>query len=255
MLSKFINKFSDPLNLKHDQQGIIKRYLNEKDAWESHLKNCRNFIEQQTIKTNKNEVWVLGSGWLLDVPIEFLSKKFNKVVLIDIHHPAQVLRKIKKFENIEARVVDVTGTITIDLNDIIKKRKRKDNTLPEISNYLSNIIPDNAFVISLNLLSQLNTLYSEPMEQSGLFRKSEILSFVMLLQSAHIASLPLGASIIISDHTEHVNKSGKLLASNPLVYCNFPKAILSEQWQWNFDSKGNYHVACNVLFEVIAIYF
>lgn len=61
----------------NDQQGIMNRYLGESKQWEKHLPRCRKFItstfEDPGGGEKKESVAVLGSGWLLDVPLDHLQ--------------------------------------------------------------------------------------------------------------------------------------------------------------------------------------
>src|SRR5210317_1415141 len=76
-----------------DQQGIIDRYLRERGGWDSHLLKCREYILDKVNKLAISDITILGSGWLLDVPLEELSGLCNKITLIDIHHPRQVRKR------------------------------------------------------------------------------------------------------------------------------------------------------------------
>ena len=70
-----------------DQKGIMNRYLNQQGGWDSHLDNSKRFIERSAFLKNKRSVAVLGSGWLLDVPIDYIAQEFGEVYLVDIAHP------------------------------------------------------------------------------------------------------------------------------------------------------------------------
>ena len=76
------NRVLRKFGFKKDQNGIINRYLREKGSWKTHLSNTKKFITDFTKNKAKNSCVVLGSGWLLDVPIEYLtriSRHFFKV--------------------------------------------------------------------------------------------------------------------------------------------------------------------------------
>ena len=59
-----------------DQNGIINRYLREKEAWQAHLSNTRDFIINSSMNKDNSKAVILGSGWLLDIPVDELSKKY-----------------------------------------------------------------------------------------------------------------------------------------------------------------------------------
>ena len=77
-----------------DQQGIIERYLKEAESWASHLENTKRAIIESAENKKKDNCAILGSGWLLDVPIEYLCQHFKKVYLFDVVHPTQIKHKM-----------------------------------------------------------------------------------------------------------------------------------------------------------------
>jgi hypothetical protein len=76
-----------------DQEGIMNRYLAESEQWQYHLEKTRNFIAGSFNGSQAESVAVLGSGWLLDVPLEKLRRRFRKIYLVDIHHPPRSERR------------------------------------------------------------------------------------------------------------------------------------------------------------------
>ena len=80
---------------KKDREGLITRYLREAENWKLHTENSKKFIIESA-KTKKKELCVVaGSGWWLDIPVNELSKMFKKVIMIDITHPTQIIKKSK----------------------------------------------------------------------------------------------------------------------------------------------------------------
>jgi hypothetical protein len=65
-----------------DQEGIMNRYLRESSQWKKHLEKTRNFISGSFSHTEAETVAVLGSGWLLDVPLDHLVQRFRHVYLV-----------------------------------------------------------------------------------------------------------------------------------------------------------------------------
>lgn len=72
--------------------------------WQTHLENCHSEIEKRVRQhsnhfsdSKKNHVAVLGSGLLLETPIELLEKYFSEITLVDIVHTKQAINHgIKK---------------------------------------------------------------------------------------------------------------------------------------------------------------
>jgi len=78
-----------------DQEGIARRYISEKSNGDNHLTNTKKFIFNCLEENRSKKVSILGSGWLLDIPVEYLLKNFKEVVFYDIRHPRQILHKFK----------------------------------------------------------------------------------------------------------------------------------------------------------------
>ena len=92
-----------------DQEGIITRYINEEGNWEAHLRHTKGFITDVVKKYKPESVSILGSGWLLDVPIEFLAANCKSICLYDIRHPAQIRHRLRRFKNVVFVECDLTG--------------------------------------------------------------------------------------------------------------------------------------------------
>src|SRR5450759_4375935 len=73
------------------QQGLIYRHLNQKGGWDKHLEHCRSFIMKALEIYKPVKVTVLGSGWLLELPLKEMIDLTEEVVLVDIIHPPEVI--------------------------------------------------------------------------------------------------------------------------------------------------------------------
>ncbi len=270
MLLSKKNKYIKAIGFKHDQQGIVRRYMRERNHWDTHLNNCKRFIIKAASQKQKQNVMVLGSGWLLDVPVNQLVNQFNKVYLVDIIHPPQIKHKIKNFANVQLIEADITGGAVNNLYNFVKKhRKHKtqnaspikpDNIVPQIN--LQNLcfagLPEYEmdFVVSLNLLNQLDILLVDYIKKYNCFSQSDIIQLKKQIQQQHLAGLPENKTCLITDYEElNYSVSDKLLQKKTLVHVALPKAKQKEQWQWHFDSKQYYHHNAKTVFNVIAIDF
>lgn len=132
--------------------GLKCRYKRHPACWHPHLEKTRQFILSTASKCrNHGKLVVLGSGLLLDVPLEALAAMFREVVLIDIVCLPEILRRIKRYSNVRFFQRDVTGIAEpLYQNGLCGKQELPfaPPVLPEIDNYTD-------IVISLNILSQL----------------------------------------------------------------------------------------------------
>ena len=132
--------------------GLKCRYKRHPARWQPHLERTRQCILSAAGKCgNRGKVVVLGSGFLLDVPLDELSAMFRDVVLIDIVCLPEIRRRIKRYGNVRFLLGDVTGIAETLYKNVSCGRRE----LPFAAPVLPEIDKDTGLVISLNVLSQL----------------------------------------------------------------------------------------------------
>lgn len=236
-----------------DQSGIIKRYLMEHDGWKGHLNQSRYFIKQSALFIGKKEkVAVLGSGWWLDLPIDFLTNRFKQVHLFDIRHPKQIVHQSAKYKNIYLHRVDITGGF------IFKAFQAKSwssfvnrEQLPGEKLALEGF----DFVVSLNIMNQLDILLIDFLKKRfGNYSDEQIIR--EKLQQEHIQILPENKTCLITDYKEvRLGKNGNPLDEKKLIYTTLPLPQLEKTWKWNFDTHQTYNRQNNTQFNVKGLFF
>ena len=238
-----------------DQEGIISRFLNESSNWEPHLQKSREFILECIGGKNISDVSLLGSGWLLDVPLEELNKRCKKVLPIDICHPPQILRKIRDLPRVQAIQQDITGGMIEQAYQLVKefrKNKRKRN-IQELESKGFTPDFDPGFVVSLNILNQLDILIVDYLKRFSVYNEEEILALRKKIQQSHIDSLPINNSCIITDFEEMVYDNDRLERVSPLIHVPLPEGKKKTTWEWLFDSQKTYYKGKTTRFNVAAI--
>jgi len=230
----------------NDQEGILQRYTLEQEHWRSHLENSKEAIRSFCEESKENEVNILGSGWLLDVPMDYLLQKYKKVKLFDIRHPNYIKHKYRN-ERVEFYSIDLTGGYSEYLFKINKQQLiNGDWRLFIPLNPLETI---EGIVISCNLLSQLSGLVGEYLQEKRNFNEETTLAIEKTIQQMHWEHLPSNRSLLISDFQEKVySTSGELDSLKPLVHINMEEKI--RQWEWAFDLSGNYKRGRSVRLDV-----
>ena len=117
--------------------------------WQPHLDKCHRAILENLPATAKR-ILILGSGPLLEVPIEELLKRGLKIVLVDVVHPAKPKKFASRYpEQIELIEADVTG--------IVELIKAKDFEAIQCLQFHPPVAEWGHFdyVVSANLISQL----------------------------------------------------------------------------------------------------
>ncbi len=236
-----------------DQSGIIKRYLRERENWEPHLQNTRRFALQAMRGKERKSAAVLGSGWLLDVPIEEFARRFEKVYLFDIRHPASVKKQIRALKNVELRECDISEFAYPTCDYAKRYRNKKDR--PPVDSVLPKADLDFTgfdFVFSCNILNQLDILLVDYLSEYFSLNDEETLSFRKNIQQHHVDMLPCGKSCIVADCEEIVyDKTGREISRKQTVHC---PTIFSnaERWTWKFDTRMTYYAGKKTCFSVSA---
>lgn len=224
-----------------DQKGIVNRFMVE-EGWKLHTQKTRNFIIDSLKDQDFKVVSVLGSGWFLDVPVDFLLDRFEKIYCFDINHPRQITHKYRKETRIEFIEADITGGL------IEKLTKTKNINLEDIPNIQSREME--GFFISLNLLSQLDNLL---FEYSSFDSKNEN-KIREQIQKKHLEFLSQHPHLLITDYEEiYRDENGNEVGRKPTVYTELPKSKNVEKWTWEFDTNKTYKNDCATELNVIAI--
>ncbi len=226
-----------------DQAGIINRYLREKSGWDPHLENSKRFILDSFSGKDIETIAILGSGWLLDVPLDELSERYKYVVLADIYHPPQIKQKIKRYSNIRLHMEDLSGG-GIDFCWNLGRTGRKLQALPEIENMVLEVpvfpMQPDAFV-SLNLLNQLDILLVEYLEMKRFsLPESWLRDFRRKIQDFHLAWITSHPGCLVTDSVEiNLSADGTVTEKN-LLFAELPGGRREQQWTWDFDLSGKY---------------
>ena len=242
------------LGYLQDQRGIIHRYEREKAHWDKHIQKCKSFILQCAATKNKQHAVVLGSGWLLDVPLEELAQQFERVTLVDIFHPAQAKQQMSQYDNVQWIEDDITGGMIDSVAQLDFSSKKRPALLSILQPYSYHLPADADYVVSLNILNQLDILLIEYLEKYMKLPPGQRRRLSKFIQERHLEILPREKSCLISDMEEElIDEDDQLVGAHPLVYATLPKGKHMEQWQWVFDTQHMYHSHYNTAFQVKAI--
>jgi len=239
-----------------DQEGIIHRYQRERDNWDTHLKHTRDFIKESLEDKQIQSVAVLGSGWLLDIPIKSLSKRFKKVLLVDVYHPPQAKKKAEKYANVEFQQTDLSGGAAEFAWKI-----RKSNSEFFSKHVLDDFSPEKPklkfqpdAILSVNILNQLDILIVDFIKKRhNAFLPEEYDRFRKTIQAFHLNWISGTPGCLISDMIElREDAAGKTKSVN-LIHATLPEFKRAEEWTWDFDLSGTYHPNLTTRFAVRAL--
>ena len=239
-----------------DQEGIMNRYLRESSGWNKHLEKTRGFICDSFAHTEAETVAVLGSGWLLDVPLDHLIQRFKLIYLVDIHHPIQIRKLTAGMNQVELIEADLTGGAIEKIwqfNRENPKPIQDGHVFDQISldPPLEHIQAD-AF-ISVNLLNQLDIILCDYILKQKPFQQEDLNPFRAAIQAFHLDWISKKPACLVSDTLEEVVDKNGVLSSKALLYTPLPQGIRHDRWWWDFDSQGTYHPGSRTRMEVQAL--
>ncbi|HOP57844.1 MAG TPA: hypothetical protein PLR52_00355 [Bacteroidales bacterium] len=238
------------------QQGLIVNYMNQGEGWLNHQKKCRDFILNAIDFFLPEKITVLGSGWLLELPLIEMSEKTDEIILVDIIHPPEVIEQTAGIKNLKLLEDDITGGLVEEVwkwagKGIFLNRK----SFPEMINIPNYNLEDPGLVISLNVLTQLETLPLRILEKKAVQDKEKIYSFRKKIQDKHISFLKKHKSVLISDTNEIFMDSAGGTTEERTMLTRLPECISKETWMWDLDLKGSNFNRKKSVMEVSAVIF
>ncbi len=246
----------DKMSFYSDQEGLYRRYLNEEANWEDHITRCHKFIMSSIIKSSPEEVIVLGSGLLVEFPLDEVLKRVERVKLIDIIHPPYVKDLAAGNNKVELIEDDLTGGMIQEVWNF-SKLKPKMRDLSALENGIKEYalpLKDKTLIVSLNVLSQLDILLSDYLIKKGMADDGELIPFRRKVHESHLNMLGKSDYVLITDYRETVIGRNKQEVRKDLVLTPLPHSMDEANWTWNFDNSGNYNRWGITKFDVAALF-
>lgn len=239
------------------QSGLVFHHMDEEGGWNTHLQNCRNFILKAVEIINPSVISVLGSGWLLDLPLKELYETSNQINLVDIIHPPEVKTQVEKMNRVILREDDVTGGLIQEVWDKTSGRtflnKLKSIKEIEIKEYKPDFEP--GLVISLNILTQLEALPLTLVRKRSKAGEEELYEFRKTIQGNHLAFLRKHRSVLITDLSEIITDRKGNAIEERSVLVPLPQGNYYKEWIWNFEQKRSDYYNRKSVFKVAGIIF
>jgi hypothetical protein len=236
------------------QHGLIYRHLNQGNGWLRHEKRCRDFILKAADLYLPEKITVLGSGWLLEIPLAELAERTKHICLVDIVHPPAVRNQVKKLKNVELSEQDISG----GLIDEVWRKAGKRTFLNKLKSLEDIEIPefrleDTGMVISLNIMTQIEALPLRMLGKKAKAGEEDLYNFRKKIQESHLKFLEKHKSLLITDTAEIFTDSSGNVSGVKTVLADLPEGTLKEKWRWDFDLKGSDYNKKRSVMEVSAI--
>jgi hypothetical protein len=103
-------------------------------------------------------------------------------------------------------------------------------------------------VISLNILTQLESLLIDFLRKRSKIKEEEFNRFRTEIQKKHIDFLKKYKSVLITDITEIFTDNFSNVTDKPTVVTDLPEGKYKEEWDWHFDLvRSDYYTKKSVL--------
>ena len=237
------------------QNGLIIHHVNQKGGWASHQEHCRSFIIRALELYKPEKVTVLGSGWLLELPFKELVERTGTVCLIDIVHPPDVISQVGDYNNVELIEQDISGGLILE----VWEKTRKYSFLHRLKSLEEIVIPqfkqdsDPGMVISLNILTQLESLLLTFIKRRSKISEEQFTRFRSEIQKRHIDFLRQHKAILITDYAEVFTDRSGSIKTIPTLLTDLPPNRFKEEWIWNFDLTGADLYTSRSHFKIVAL--
>jgi len=219
--------------------AIGARFRRQRLAWRSHLENSRSVIlEAAHACSAHGRALILGSGSLLDIPIEELAAMFGQVVLADLVHPLGARWRVRSLQNVSMDTVDLTGTVVEAARGIMPAPAPPPRYLDQQWD----------LTVSANILSQLPLLPVKRLETTGAYSPGDLNIFARDIQVKHLAwmdSLP-GTICLVTD-TSWLDGD---VETNPIPGIKLPQP--TRAWTWHIAPRPEVHTDRDVTHTVSA---
>lgn len=225
------------LGYLYESIAIRERYRRCGDAWNAHLEHCHRAIELAISSTRGGTVMVLGSGLLLETPVETLLRRFDKVVLVDVVHPRAVQKKYAANEKVVLVEEDLLG-ISQELAAWTSGQPFPALRTPDLSHLKAD------FVISANCLSQLALMPRRRFEEIAGDKVSDVdlNTYSRAISKAHLKMIRdlKTPHLIIADFETRAFDQKRALVETSHPYFDAEDLFLKEEWIWKIAPRGEW---------------
>jgi hypothetical protein len=222
MIGEFIRYWTTPAPARVQKYGYLKRLIaiefrerRCRAAWGPHLAQTRQYIvKAMDLVARPRTAVVLGSGLLLDVPLEDLSERFETVYLVDIFHMPHVRKAVHGFHNVKLLTGDITGIFAA-----MKEGKTPDPLTPPPPAVAPHL-RDADMVVSCNCLTQLAGPFNDMFRKTQGFADADCERLAAQIMGHHIAALAkeaTGVSVLITDTQPVAMHGGDIVSRKDLL--------------------------------------
>lgn len=230
-------KYARKLGYLKEAIAIGARQKRLAGAWTPHLEQSQAVIrEAMALCEHRRTALILGSGLLLDIPLDDLSQQFEHVVLADVVHLRAARRKAAAYANVTLVAEDVTG-MAADFDFRVSSGWQGD-PVPDATAFLDR--PQVDLVVSANLLAQLPIFLAAALQRRTRLDGDPLEDFCRAVIEAHLAYLRrFDAVVCLITEVERaaLDKDAAVVQRHDALYgLELPGG--GTQWNWDLAPLG-----------------
>lgn len=230
MLREWISHRTMPASTEAKALGYLKEHIAIQarhrrchGAWKEHLERTRRFVLWAAANCpGQDKVTILGSGGLLDVPLDELANDFAEIVLVDMIQPPSVRHWARQYANVRLVEADIT-----DMAESILAGDIPDP--PPVPQFPD---ADADLVISLNLLGQLPLIPRQYLPKE--WRRDRAGLFAEEVQRQHLRALQAVSGrvcLVTETHRDWLDDDGIDETESAIGDIKLPEP--EETWVWD----------------------
>lgn len=244
MLSELLTFLTTPcpkhvrrMGYLYEAIAIAARHKRRAASWRSHMERSKAFILRAIEAcTDRGKAVVLGSGLLLDLPLEELSAAFDEVVLVDMIHMRPALSRLGQFHNVRTVCFDITGVA----QRLYESGSKGICELPEPDTVFPEVDEKTGLVVSLNILSQLPVIPGRYAARMGGRDRRSLENWEFAIMEGHykkILSLDCCVCLITDYESIHEDSEGRELERLSTIG-SLELPLPDETWLWDIAPRG-----------------
>ncbi len=223
--------WAKPFGMAWESVGLWSRAMRRRKDWRAHEERCQAFLRAVMDELpQRRKAVVLGSGLALDIPLEEMARRFERIVLVDAIHLPPLRARVKALPNVALLTLDLTGALAPLSGKGVEDREplaflSTDDTLD--------------LTVSALCLSQLPLLVEDYLEAHK--RPDDTIGAALIRRHLDgLAGLP-GRVVLLTDTVmAEVAPDGTITDSLDLLRgCVLP--LPDDQWDWWVAPRGEKH--------------
>ncbi|MGZ3797388.1 MAG: hypothetical protein ACXVB1_13530 [Pseudobdellovibrionaceae bacterium] len=201
-------------------------------AWQSHIEASCRLIRDHLEKIQPKTIMIIGSGLLLEIPLDELLAKTEKIYLVDLVHSPEIRKLATENRKIELVEKDISGLLGILKKGLgpFQIRSIPWSHLPEWN------LPSVDWVISANLMSQIPLMISESLPMSP----EVYTKFARMVRDQHIDRLlkqAPGVLLFADFETRYYAQEGQRIKTET-YQVDLKSLEYDREWLWEISPFG-----------------